>query len=87
MVQFMIGVIATEYLIGGVFFLRFWSETRDRLFLLFAVAFSVLACNRMVMVFQHGAEEAHMAFYLVRFLAFALILACIIDKNRSSRAT
>ena len=33
------GAIMMGYLVAGLFFLRFWQETRDRLFLIFAVAF------------------------------------------------
>lgn len=87
MVEFMLGVVVTQSLIAALFFLRFWRETRERLFLIFALAFCVLAINRFIMVVQHGATEGHMVFYLVRFLAFALILGGIIGKNRSLLAS
>jgi hypothetical protein len=44
-----------EALVGGsvlasaaiaLFFLRFWQQSRDRLFLIFALAFAVFAVNR-----------------------------------------
>ena len=77
-----VGAIAAGYAVAGVFFLRFWRETRDRLFALFALAFFVLAANRVV-----GGmlpEPYRDPVYWVRFAAFAVILVAIVDKNRSS---
>ena len=76
-----VGAIATGYAVAGLFFLRFWRDTRDRLFILFAVAFFVLSANRVL-----GAvlpEEHRDPVYWVRFTAFAMILLAIVDKNRA----
>lgn len=76
------GAIAMGYAVAGLFFLRFWRKTRDRLFALFALAFFVLAANRVggvALAIPPGTTE-HV--YWVRFAAFALILAAIVDKNR-----
>ena len=40
--NFLSGAITMGFLAGGLFFLRFWRETRDQLFLTFAVAFWLL---------------------------------------------
>jgi hypothetical protein len=79
------GAIAMAFGVAGVFFLRFWRDTRDRLFALFALAFFVLAVHRVVLaVFApHGTGGGQL--YWVRFAAFALILLAIVDKNRSRR--
>lgn len=81
--QMAVGAIAMGYAVAGLFFLRFWRNTRDRLFLLFAVAMFVLAVNRvayglLVIEEQPGGQQ-----YWVRLAAFALILLAILDKNRS----
>jgi hypothetical protein len=76
------GAIAMGFLVAGVFFFRFWRETRDRLFALFAVSFFVLAVNRAGIGLA-GSGDARDYLYWVRLLAFALILAAILDKNRS----
>jgi Family of unknown function (DUF5985) len=77
------GAIALAFGVAGLFFLRFWRDTRDRLFALFALAFGVLAANRVgiALAALQGARGDHL--YWVRFCAFALILAAIVDKNRS----
>jgi hypothetical protein len=75
------GAIAMGYAVAGLFFLRFWRKTRDRLFAFFALALFVLAANRVgsgLLDLRSGAEHV----YWVRFAAFALILAAIVDKNR-----
>lgn len=79
---FLLGVIATCSLVAGIFFLRFWRDTRDSLFLAFAVAFLVEAANRTAMLLLNQPNEGKLWIYLVRFLAFMLIVAGIVSKNR-----
>lgn len=67
----------------ALFFLRFWRRSRDRLFLWFAIAFFVLALDRLVLSLGGGAPGDWIWIYGVRFVAFALLLVAIIDKNRS----
>ncbi|MEW5791814.1 MAG: DUF5985 family protein [Pseudomonadota bacterium] len=81
----MTGAIAMASLIAGLFFLRFWKKTRDRLFLFFALAFWLLAVNRVGLAFVDEALEAYTFLYLLRLLAFLLILFAILDKNRAAR--
>ena len=66
---------------AGLFFLRFWRESRDRLFGFFALAFFLLAVNRLLLLFVPEDSEMTLAPYLVRLLAFGIILAAIVDKN------
>lgn len=82
---FLLGVIATTSITAGVFFLRFWRDTRDSLFLAFAVAFIIEGLNRSAMLLLRQPNEGSPWIYVVRFLAFLLILAGIINKNRRSR--
>ena len=79
------GAMVMAYLTAGLFFFRFWRETRDRLFLAFGTAFSLLAAQRaaLSLLVQADAEGAAVWLYALRLLAFLLILAAIIDKNRS----
>jgi hypothetical protein len=78
------GAIAMGYAVAGMFFLRFWRETRDRLFLIFAGAFWVLGLQRLALVFSRDMVEEHTGLYLIRLFAFLLILGAIVDKNRST---
>lgn len=77
------GAIAMGYAVAGLFFLRFWRETRDRLFLIFSGAFWLLGIQRLALVFSRDMIEDHTGLYLVRLFAFLLILGAIVDKNRS----
>ena len=77
------GAIAMGYFVGGLFFLRFWRDTRDRLFLAFAVAFAILAVQRVALAVVAHAPEAAVPLYGLRLLGFLLIIAAIVDKNRA----
>ena len=71
------------YIVVGLFFLKFWKQSRDRLFSLFALAFFILAGQRLALALTTQNSEGNVFLYLVRLLAFLLILVAIIDKNRS----
>lgn len=77
----MVGALAMAFAIAGLFFLRFWRETHDRLFGLFALSFFILAINRIGLALVADRHTSHL--YWVRFAAFALILIAIVDKNRA----
>jgi hypothetical protein len=78
------GAIVMGYGVACLFFLRFWRETRDRLFLIFAGAFGLLGVQRLALAISGNVVEDDTALYLVRLFAFLLILGAIVDKNRSS---
>jgi hypothetical protein len=80
------GILVTGYLVIALFFLRFWSEARDRLFAYFAVAFFLLAVQRALLSFMGGHESVSIYLYGTRAIAFLIILYAIIDKNRKSAA-
>jgi len=82
--QFVSGAITMGYLVAGLFFLKFWKQSRDRLFSLFALAFFILAGQRLALALTTQNSESTIFLYVVRLVAFLLILAAIIDKNRSS---
>lgn len=71
--------------IVGLIFLRYWTRTRDRLFAYFAASFWLMAVNRVALVVVGEAHEASTLIYLVRFGAFVLIIAGIVEKNLASR--
>lgn len=78
---FLLGVIVTASLTAGGFFLKFWRRTRDPLFLAFAAAFVIEGVNRARFLFVERPNEGRPEIYLVRLLAFLLILAAIVKKN------
>jgi hypothetical protein len=81
----LIGGIAVAALVAGLFFLRFWRLTGDRFFLLFAIAFLIEGGHRLVLFELVGDNEASPLYYLVRLVAYLLIIAAIVDKNRHNR--
>ena len=68
----------------ATFFARSWRRSRDRFFLLFAMAFGTFAVNRMALALTEERDEA-LGQYLVRLAAFLLIALAIVLKNRESR--
>lgn len=76
------GGTAMGCLIAALYFYRFWRETRDRLFVLFAVAFAMLGVNRVALGLAHPTVESTPYLYVVRLVAFVLIAYAIVDKNR-----
>lgn len=79
---FISGAITMGYLVAGIFFLRFWRDTRDRLFAMFGAAFFLLALQRFGLVLTLDVSERAPLWYFVRLLAFVIIIIAIVDKNR-----
>lgn len=76
------GALTLGSLVAGLAFLKFWRQSRDRLFLMFGIAFWILAVNWVLLPFVPPAFESRELFYLIRLIAFSIILVAIIDKNR-----
>jgi hypothetical protein len=79
---FLHGAAAMGFLALSLCFIRFYRRSHDRLFLWFAVAFVTLFFNRVAMVALASRDETELLIFAVRALAFAIILAAIVDKNR-----
>ena len=84
MIDFLAGAAALGYAVAAMFFLRFWRRTRDRLFLAFAAAFALLACNQLLAALLEAGDERTPFVYSLRVLGFVLILWAIVDKNLKS---
>ncbi len=85
MLEFVSGLIAMGFAVAGLFFFRFWRRTSDQLFAFFALAFWVLALNQTLTAFARIPLEERTGLYLLRLLAFCLILVGILIKNRRAR--
>jgi hypothetical protein len=81
---FLSGMLVMAYLVVAGFFLRFWRQTRDRLFISFAFAFALLAVQRVLLVAEFDLLEDQVAAYGLRLLAFLVIAYAVIMKNRRS---
>ncbi len=81
MIEFLSGALTFAFVISGIYFLRFWRKTRDRLFLHFAIAFWLFAVNQILVSLLGPFNERSGYAYILRVLGFVLILAAIVDKN------
>jgi hypothetical protein len=82
LVDFLSGAITIGFIVGGLFFLRFWKRTRETLFVAFALAFWLLGLNQALLTFTNIPVEERSWVYLLRLAAFSLILVSIWRKNR-----
>jgi hypothetical protein len=81
MYSYLCGAASALAAVAGVFFLRYWRDSRDRFFAIWAVALALMAAQWGVSAFLGGADtEAQV--YLLRLAAFLLIIGAIVDKNR-----
>lgn len=85
MIEFLSGVATAGYLVAAGFFLRYWRKTAERLFVIFAIAFGLLALNQALAHVLAVVSEPSSFVYSLRALAFLLILLAIVDKNLLSR--
>jgi len=83
--QTLYGALVMGCFAVGLFLLRFWSTTRDRLFAMFAFAFWLLGLNWLGLAVLDTTQEQRTAFYALRAAAFVVILVAIVDKNRHAR--
>jgi hypothetical protein len=79
---FLLGVIVTASMVAGAYFLKFWRQTRDPLFLGFAAAFFIEGVNRTCFLFVASPESGSIILYSVRLLSYLLILVAIAYKNK-----
>jgi H+/Cl- antiporter ClcA len=63
---------------------RFERATRDRFFLCFALSFALEGVNRVLLYLLVGPNEDAPVYYLVRLVAYGLIIAAIVGKNREA---
>ena len=82
MTHFVAGLLVMGYLVAAIFFLRFWREARDPLFLFFAGGFALLAIQRATLAIAYLLPVPLTTHYVLRLAAFVVILAGILHKNR-----
>jgi hypothetical protein len=81
---FLLGYIAALSAAAVLFFLRYWKETRDSLFLSFAVFFAVEGGTRAFDVSTTSPNLIIGWVYILRLLAVLLIVAAILRRNTRS---
>jgi len=80
--QFLLGAITAVDLGIAIVLLRSWRTTRDRFFLFFAAAFTLMGVVRLLLAIVPRLTEHEPLIYLLNLLAMAVIIFAIVDKNR-----
>lgn len=82
MMDVLSGILVALDAVAGLFFIKFWAASRDRLFAMFAAAFWILGIQRLLLAATRTMFEDQAIFYSLRLLAFVIIIVAIVDKNR-----
>ena len=77
----LLGFTSAASAVAALFFLRFWRNTRDRLFLAFALFFAVQGGTRAAVVSVPHPNDAGFWVYGLRLLSIVLLLVAILRKN------
>ena len=80
--DFLAGAIVMGFAVAALLFLKFWRKTRQRLFLAFAGSFLLLGVTQALLTLSGVPTEERSWLYLLRLLAFLLILAALWWQNR-----
>ena len=79
--EILAGATAMASFVIALFFFRFWRDAGDRFFLYFALSFLIEGVHRLVSGIVLATHEDSPLHYLIRLLAYALILWAILEKN------
>lgn len=82
--MFLLGYIAAACAVVALFFLRFWKETRDSLFMAFAIFFAVQGGTRAFSLSEASPNRVIDWVYALRLLAVLIVVAAILRKNARS---
>lgn len=82
LLAFLSGAVSFGFFLSSLFFLRFWRETRDPLFVAFSTSFLLLGAGQIFLALGGIPDEQRSLVYLVRFAAFLLIIRAVVIKNR-----
>lgn len=86
MSEFLQGATFLGSLAVALCFLRFWRQSREPLFLVFAAAFAVFAVNRIALAVLDDADESQRLWvYASRAAAFAMIAGAVLQQNLRRR--
>ena len=85
--DFLGGAVAMGFAVAALFFLKFWRKTREKLFLAFAGSFLLLSATQSLLTLSGIPTEERSWLYLLRLMAFLLILAAMWWQNRRGSRT
>lgn len=79
--SFLSGGVFIASLAIAYFFYRFYRQRSDPLFFLFSFGFLLLGLERLVLILVTSASEFHAYVYIIRLIAFSLIIGGVVSKN------
>jgi len=85
LLDFISGASTMGFFLAALFFLRFWRNTADGLFLAFSVAFALLGLAHAILTLAGMPIEERSWIYLLRLAAFLIIIGAIVRKNIAAR--
>ncbi|MGZ8288033.1 MAG: DUF5985 family protein [Telluria sp.] len=77
----LVGAIAMASLVIAMVFMRYWRNTGDRFFLWFALSFAIEGAHRIYSSMASAMLEDSALHYIIRLVAYGLILWAIFEKN------
>lgn len=81
--HFLLGMLVAFSVTIALLFLKLWHQTRDRLFAFFSAAFVILAIDWLAPVIINPRHESQHYLFIIRLVAFVMIIAGIVAKNRT----
>jgi len=83
--EMLLGAVAACCFVAGLFFLRFATRSKERLFFFFALSFFIEGFSRIQMGLAASWSEDTAPTYVLRLVSYGLIFFAIWDKNRPPR--
>lgn len=80
--EFLWGGCAMLSAVAALYFWKFFRTTGDRLFATFCLAFGSLALHWTALAWITPHDDTRHYFYVLRLIAFLLILFAVVEKNR-----
>ena len=78
---FLLGFIAATSLVAALFFLKYWRDARDPLFLAFAAFFGIQGIVHSAVLQLSRPNEGNVWLFLMRLLSVLSVLGAILWKN------
>ena len=80
--DFLGGAVSMGFAVAALFCLKFWRRTHEALFLAFAASFLLLGVTQALLILAEIPLEERSRLYLLRLVAFLLILGALWWQNR-----
>ena len=80
---FLLGFIVGCSLVTAIFFLKYWRDVRDPLFLAFAAFFGIQAIVHCVVLLLSHPNEGNVWLFVMRLIGVLSVLGAILWKNSS----